>query len=73
MTWLPPPESERPDGFECLMKLSGALEETFWTHVMWQAPNDDEPEGVWMHWPASIEVMHDPIAFAPLPAERTDR
>jgi hypothetical protein len=79
MTWTPPPESERPDGFECLAKVNEydgrdfSKGSFYWAHIMWQSPSDDEPEGVWMFWPAWVEVMDDPIAFAPLPAERTDR
>ena len=78
-TWTPPPASERPDGFECLAKVNEydgsdvSKGSFYWAHVMWQAPNDDYPEGIWMHWPDWVEVMDAPIAFAPLPSERTDR
>ena len=62
-----------PDGFECLAKVNEydgsdvSKGSFYWAHVMWQAPNDDEPEGVWMYWPHWVEVMQDPIDFAPLP------
>lgn len=63
--WEPP--ADRRDGFECLAKCTSPDGFRYWQTVYWQAPTNDEPEGLWTDsW--GIEIFPDPTAFAPAPA-----
>ena len=55
--WSPPPEADRPDGFECLARnINGT-----WKHVCWQS-------GRWTIRGDQTMAVNHPTAFAPLPS-----
>jgi uncharacterized small protein (DUF1192 family) len=74
MTWTPPPESERPDGYKCLARVEIYEDCSIWTEVVWEADGMDEP-----YWFIPIvdcdlgQSVEEPAIFAPLPEATTAR
>jgi hypothetical protein len=67
MTWTPPPESERPDGYKCLGQIQFSTHYDFvWIECVWRKKG-----GFWHvrgldYYFYSVE---EPARFAPLPDE----
>ncbi len=70
MTWNPPPESERPDGYTCLGQVevywavteAGERGRAIWVECQW-----DAEEHIWTTR-LSGGALVEPSKFAPLPA-----
>jgi hypothetical protein len=65
--WAPPPEAERPEGFECLVRLKPRVGAPIWMGCKWSGD-----AGGWVAWgdPVPQEWV---TAFAPLPAPGGDK
>jgi hypothetical protein len=71
MTWTPPPESERPDGYKCLGQIQFSTHYDFvWIECVWRKEG-----GFWHvrgldYYFYSVE---EPVRFSPLPDEAAAR
>ncbi len=65
MTWTPPPESERPHGYRCLVHVEMHKGHFVWAECEWKCA-EDYYEPYWYCVLLDFEV-EEPARFAPLP------
>jgi hypothetical protein len=77
MTWNPPPEKDRPEGYRCLAYYEFEPGFFVWTECLWRKCNYGRDEMEWQRpaddgWYPELGGL-DEVRFAPLPDEAAAR